>query len=85
MKDTKIKALKQLMDIKDYDSLRGRALAHISAKQHANYQNWLKWKEQSPTFGLEQEQIEGVINSCERQQKMLEYIYNLILIDKYDE
>ncbi len=85
MKEAKIKALKQLMDIKEYDSLRGRALAHVSSKQHSLYQDWIKWKDKSPTFGLQQEQIDQVIKGCEREQEMLDYMYNLILVDKYDE
>ena len=82
---TDIESLKQLMDIKEFDSLRGKALAHISAKQHSLYQDWIKWKEKSPTFGLQQEQIDHVIAGCQRESDMLEYIYNVILNDKYDE
>ena len=85
MKDTNIKTLKQLMDIIEYDSLRGRALAHISAKQFRSYQDCISWKEKSPTFGLQQEQIDHVIAGCQRESDMLEYIYNVILNDKYDE
>jgi hypothetical protein len=85
MKDIKTEALKQLMDIKEYDSLRGRALAHISAKQFRAYQDCISWKEKSPTFGLQQEQIDHVIEGCKREQEMLDYIYNIILADKYDE
>ena len=38
---TDLESLKQLMDIKEFDSLKGRALAHISAKQHRIYQDWV--------------------------------------------
>jgi len=85
MKDIKTEALKQLMDIKEYNSLRGRALAHISAKQFRAYQDQIIWQEKSPTFGLQQEQIDQVIEGCKREQDMLDYIYNIILADKYDE
>ena len=85
MKDTSVESLKQLMDIKEFDSLRGKALAHISAKQHGVYQDWVRWKDKSPTFGLQQEQIDQVIEGCQREQEMLEYMYNVILSDKYDE
>ena len=81
---TDLESLKQLMDIKEFDSLKGRALAHISAKQHRIYQDWLSWKDKSPTFGLEQEQIDNVLAGQERESDMLDYIYNLILNDKYD-
>ena len=84
MEDTKIKALKQLMDIKEYDSLKGRALAHVSAKQFRVYQDCINWKQKSPTFSLEQEQIDSVIAGQEKELDMLDYIYNLILYDKYD-
>jgi len=85
MKDTSTESLKQLMDIKDYNSLRGRALAHISAKQFRAYKDLISWKDKSPTFGLQQEQIDQVIEGCQREQEMLEYMYNVILGDKYDE
>lgn len=81
---TDLESLKQLMDIKEFDSLRGKALAHISAKQHSLYQDWIRWKDKSPTFGLEQEQIDNVIAGQKRESDMLDYIYNLILYDKYD-
>jgi len=81
---TDIESLKQLINIKEFDSLRGKALAHISAKQFRVYQDWIKWKEKAPTFGLEQEQIDNVISGQERESDMLDYIYNLILYDKYD-
>jgi hypothetical protein len=84
MKDINIKALKQLMDIKEFDSLRGRSLAHISARQFRVYQDCIRWKEKSPTFGLEQEQIDNVIAGQKREAEMLGYIYNLILDDTYD-
>tara|TARA_R110002012_G_scaffold301412_1_gene501679 strand:- start:272 stop:529 length:258 start_codon:yes stop_codon:yes gene_type:complete len=84
MKNTKIEALKQLMDIKEYDSIRGRALAHVSSKQFRAYQDEISWNEKSPTFGLEQEQIDQVIAGCKREIEMLDYMYNLILYDKYD-
>ena len=45
---------------------------------------WVSWKDKSPTFGLEQEQIDNVIAGQERESDMLDYIYNLILNDKYD-
>ena len=81
---TDLESLKQLMDIKEFDSLRGKALAHISAKQHGVYQDWVRWKDKSPTFGLEQEQIDSVTAGQKREAEMLDYIYNLILNDKYD-
>jgi len=81
---TDIESLKQLMDIKEFDSLRGRALAHISAKQFRIYQDCVKWQEMSPTFGIEQEQIDNVIAGQKREAEMLGYIYYLILNDKYD-
>ena len=81
---TDLESLKQLMDIKEFDSLRGRALAHISSKQHALYRDWIKWRDKSPTFGLQQEQIDSVIAGQVREDEMLDYIYNLILNDKYD-
>tara|TARA_B100001996_G_scaffold351966_1_gene312370 strand:+ start:264 stop:518 length:255 start_codon:yes stop_codon:yes gene_type:complete len=81
---TDLESLEQLMHIKEFDSLRGKALAHISAKQHSLYQDWIKWKEKSPSFGLEQEQIDNVIAGQERESDMLDYIYSLILNDKYD-
>ena len=81
---TDLESLKQLIDIKEFDSLKGRALAHISAKQHRIYQDWVNWKDKSPTFGLEQEQIDNVIAGQEKESAMLDYIYNLILYDKYD-
>ena len=81
---TDIESLKQLMDIKEFDSLRGRALAHISAKQFRIYQDCLSWQEKSPTFGLEQEQIDNVIAGQKREAEMLGYIYYLILNDTYD-
>ena len=81
---TDLESLKQLINIKEFDSLRGRALAHISAKQHRIYQDWVNWKDKSPTFGLEQEQIDNVIAGQKRESAMLDYIYNLILYDKYD-
>ena len=77
-----IESLKQLMDIKDFDSLRGRALAHISAKQFRVYQDCLSWQDKSPTFGLEQDQIDSVIAGQKRESDLLDYIYNLILDDK---
>ena len=81
---TDLESLKQLMDIKEFDSLRGKALDHISAKQHGVYQDWVRWKDISPTFGLEQEQIDSVTAGQQREAEMLDYIYNLILNDKYD-
>ena len=81
---TDLESLKQLIDIKEFDSLKGRALAHISAKQHRIYQDWVSWKDKSPTFGLEQEQIDNVLAGQKREANMLDYIYNLILNDKYD-
>jgi len=81
---TDIESLKQLMDIKEFDSLRGKALAHISAKQFRVYQDCISWQQKSPTFGLEQEQIDNVIAGQKRESDMLDYIYNLILYDKYD-
>tara|TARA_R110000751_G_scaffold304200_1_gene419468 strand:- start:252 stop:500 length:249 start_codon:yes stop_codon:yes gene_type:complete len=77
-----IESLKQLMDIKDFDSLRSRALAHISAKQFRVYEDCVKWQEMSPTFGLEQDQINSVIAGQKRESDLLDYIYNLILDDK---
>ncbi len=81
---TDIESLKQLMDIKEYDSLRGKALAYISAKQFRVYEDCVKWQEKSPAFGLEQEQIDSVIAGQKREAEMLGYIYYLILNDKYD-
>ncbi len=81
---TDLESLKQLMDIKEFDSLRGKALAHISAKQHGVYQDLIRWKDKSPTFSLEQEQIDSVVAGQTREANMLDYIYNLILNDKYD-
>ena len=62
---TDIESLKQLMDIKEFDSLRGKALAHISAKQFRVYQDCISWQQKSPTFGLEQEQIDNSITSID--------------------
>ena len=84
MMKTNIQGLKQLIEIKDFDSVRSKALAHISAKQIVVYEDWVKWKERSPDFGLEQEQIDSVIAGQERDSDMLEYIYNVILNDKHD-
>ena len=81
---TDLESLDQLMDIKEFDSLRGKALAHISAKQYQVYSDWQKWKQKTPFLGLEQEQIDSVIAGQEREADMLDYIYNLILNDKYD-
>ena len=81
---TDTQTLKQLMDIKEFDSLKGKALANISAKQFKVYEDWTKWKEKSPAFGLEQEQINSVIAGQKRKAEMYDYIYNLILDDIHD-
>ncbi len=81
---TKKESLQQLIDIKEFNSLRGKALAHISSKQFQVYSDWQKWKQKTPFLGLEQEHIDSVIAGQEREAEMLEYIYNLILNDDYD-
>ena len=69
---TDTQTLKQLMDIKEFDSLRGKALANISAKQFKVYEDWTKWKEKSPAFGLEQEQIDQC--NCRLSKKKSRYV-----------
>tara|TARA_R100000742_G_C4209912_1_gene36586 strand:+ start:74 stop:334 length:261 start_codon:yes stop_codon:yes gene_type:complete len=77
-------ALDDLMDIKEFESLKSRAIAYIAARQWGIYKDIEKWKEMEPTLSLEQEQISSVIQTHEKHAKMFDYIYNVIINDNHD-
>ena len=77
-------ALKDLMDIKDFESMHNKAIAYLAARQWKVYKDLETWKEKVPLLGLQQEQIDSVIKSQEKHAEMFDYIYNVIINDKYD-
>jgi hypothetical protein len=77
-------ALKDLMDIKDFESIHNKAVAYLAARQWGIYKDIEKWKEMKPTLSLEQEQISSVIETQEKHAEMFDYMYNVIINDKYD-
>ena len=77
-------ALKDLMDIKDFEHIHNKAVAYIAARQWGIYKDIEKWKEMQPSLSLEQDQINGVIKTQEKHAEMFDYIYNVIINDKYD-
>lgn len=77
-------ALNDLMDIKEFESLRSRAMAHITARQWGIYKDIEKWKAMDASLSLEQEQIDSVIQTQEKQAEMFDYMYNVILNDKQE-
>tara|TARA_Y100001956_G_C4018159_1_gene140751 strand:+ start:238 stop:498 length:261 start_codon:yes stop_codon:yes gene_type:complete len=77
-------ALKDLMDIKDFESIHSKAVAYLAARQWKIYKDLEKWKAMSPSLSLEQEHIDSVIETQERHAEMFDYMYNVIINDKYD-
>ena len=77
-------ALKDLMNIKDFESIHSKAVAYLAARQWKIYQDLEKWKAMTATLSLDQEQINGVIETQERHAEMFDYMYNVIINDKYD-
>jgi len=81
---TSKQALHDLLDIKEFESLRNRAIAYLAARQWGIYNEIQKWKGMEPTLSLEQEQIDSVIKGQEKHAEMFDYMYNVIINDKYD-
>ena len=46
-------ALKDLMDIKDFESIHSKAVAYLAARQWKIYNDLEKWKAMSPSLSLE--------------------------------
>ena len=84
MGKTDKEALQNLMDIKEFKSIQNKALAHVASRQWGIYKNIEKWQAMTPTLGIDQQQINQVIEGQEKHNDMFDYIYNLILNDSYD-
>jgi len=84
MVKTDKEALNNLMDIKDFESIHNKAVAYIASRQWGIYKNIEKWQAMSPTFGIDQQQIDQVIEGQKKHSEMFDYMYNVIINDKYD-
>lgn len=77
-------ALKDLMNIKDFESIHNKAVAYLASRQWGIYKNIEKWQAMTPTLGIDQEQIDKVIEGQKKHGEMFDYMYNVIINDKYD-
>ena len=84
MGKTDKEALQNLIDIKEFKSMQNKALAHVASRQWGICKNIEKWQAMTPTFGIDQQQIDQVIEGQEKHNDMFDYIYNLILNDSHD-